>query len=166
MTDAGDADPVESGYDALYAAWGRSPTFRRIWQEHVTGADLPEEFAHISFLRLTDLQTLGDALRLEQGGLLVDLACGAGGPGLWVANERGARLVGVDLSAVAIERANERAGAPGLGDRASFTQGTFETTGLSSAGADAVMTVDALQYVPGRLRRRGGSASGALSRAR
>lgn len=58
--DAGDL--VASGYDAFYAAWGRSPTLRRIWRQHVTGPDYPEEFAHISFLPLAQLQALTDAL--------------------------------------------------------------------------------------------------------
>jgi SAM-dependent methyltransferase len=49
--------------------------------------------------------------------------------------------------------------------RATFSQGTFDATGLESASADAVMSVDALQYVPdktqalaevARILRRGG----------
>ncbi len=35
-----------------------------------------------------------------------------------------------------------------MSERATFTQGTFEATGLESASADATMSVDALQYVP------------------
>jgi SAM-dependent methyltransferase len=40
------------------------------------------------------------------------------------------------------------AGALGWGGWATFTQGTFEATGLESDSADAAMSVDALQYVP------------------
>jgi len=105
MSDADDL--VASGYDSFYAAWGRSPTLRRIWREHVTGPDYPEEFAHISFLPMAQLRALTDGLNLRAEQLLVDLACGAGGPGLWAAKESGARLVGRDLSPVAAERATE-----------------------------------------------------------
>jgi SAM-dependent methyltransferase len=139
-------DLVASGYDAFYAAWGRSPTLRQIWRQHVTGPDFPEEFAHISFLPLAQLRSLTDELKLVPDRLLVDLACGAGGPGLWAAKQSGARLVGVDLSPVAAELAGERAVTVGMGARATFCQGTFEATGLNSESADAVMTVDALQY--------------------
>jgi SAM-dependent methyltransferase len=141
-------DLVASGYEAFYASWGRSPTLRQIWRTYVTGPDFPEEFAHISFLQFAQLQRLGTELALHTDQLLVDVACGAGGPGLWAAREFGAFLVGVDLAVAATERAAERAEALGMGGRARFLQGTFEATGIESSTADAVMSVDALQYVP------------------
>ena len=147
-----DDDLIASGYDAFYAAWGTSPTLRRIWREHVTGPDYPEEFAHISFLQMATLRSLTEGLRLSEGELLVDLACGAGGPGLWAAKETGARLVGLDLSPVAVARAAERVAGVGLAGRAEFAQGTFESTGLEAASADAVMTIDALQYAPDKTK--------------
>jgi ubiquinone/menaquinone biosynthesis C-methylase UbiE len=150
VSDAGDL--VASGYDSFYSAWGRSPTLRRIWREHATGADYPEEFAHISFLSLAQLRALAENLNLAADQLLVDLACGAGGPGLWLAKESGARLVGRDLSPVAVERATERATALGMDGRTEFAQGTFEQTGLAAEAADAVMTVDALQYAPDKTK--------------
>jgi SAM-dependent methyltransferase len=143
-------DLVASGYDTFYAAWGNSPTLRQIWRDHVTGPDYPEEFAHISFLRLTHLQEVTNRLQLHPDELLVDLACGAGGPGLWAAQHSGARLEGRDLSPVAVTRATERVAGLGLEGRATFAQGSFETTHLASDSADAVMTVDALQYAPNK----------------
>lgn len=125
---------------------------RRIWRQHVTGPDYPEEFAHISFLPLAQLRAVAEGLELAADQLLVDLACGAGGPGLWVANESGARLVGRDLSPIAVERAAERASALGLDGRAEFAQGSFEQTGITSESAHAVMTVDALQYAPSKTK--------------
>ena len=148
MPDADDV--VARGYDAFYGAWGRSPTLRRIWRDHVTGPDYPEEFAHISFLPLAQLRKLADGLKLAAEQVLVDLACGAGGPGLWVGKETGARLVGRDLSSIAIERATERLAFLGMEGRAEFGQGSFDQTGLATASADAVMTVDALQYAPNK----------------
>lgn len=158
-------DTVARGYDALYAAWGRSPTLRRIWRELVTGPDYPEDFAHISFLRPAQLRAVSAGLHVAEGQVLVDLACGAGGPGLWVARETGARLVGRDFSPVAIERARERAAALAMGALADYAPGSFAATGLASASADAVMTIDGLQYAPdktealrevARILRRGG----------
>ncbi len=149
------SDLIAGGYDALYAVWGRSPTLRRIWRQNVTGLDFPEEFPHISFVSLAQLRSLTDGLDLAADQLLVDLACGAGGPGLWAAKESGARLVGVDLSPVAVERAVEQAAAVGMAARATFGQGTFEATGLAPGSADAAMTVDALQYAPDKERALG-----------
>ena len=146
MTDP--VDLVASGYDAFYETWGTSPTLRAIWREHVTGLDYPEEYAHISFLPLATLRALTEGLAIGPNDLLVDLACGAGGPGLWAAKHTGAKLIGRDLSPVAVQRAAERVAGLGLEGRAEFAQGTFESTGLPAGSADAVMTVDALQYAP------------------
>ena len=144
-------DPVASGYDSFYAAWGTSPTLRAIWRDHVTGPDYPEDFAHISFLPLPALAALTEGLALSAGQVLVDLACGAGGPGLWAAVRTGARLLGRDLSPVAVQRAAERVEDLGLAGRAEFAQGSFDDCGVASGVADAVMTVDALQYAPAKM---------------
>jgi len=145
-------DPLTNGYDAFYEAWGRSPTWNRIWREHVTGADFPEEFAHVSFISLTELRSVAQGLNLAPDQILVDLACGAAGPSLWIAREYGARVVGRDLSSVAIERAVESALSVGMSDRAEFAHGSFEATAVASGSADAVMSVDALQYAPDKTK--------------
>jgi SAM-dependent methyltransferase len=131
---------------------GQSPTWRAVWRQHVTGEDYPEEFEHISFLRLASLQRLAEGLALSADDVVVDLACGAGGPGLWVAKHTGAQLIGRDLSPMAVQRAAERVDGLGLTGRAEFAQGSFEQTGLGTGCADAVMTVDALQYAPDKTK--------------
>jgi hypothetical protein len=40
----------------------------------------------------------------------------------------------------------------GMTGRAEFRQGSFEQTGLAGRSADAVMTVDALQYAPDKTK--------------
>ena len=142
------SDLVADGYDSFYAAWGQSPALCTIWREKVTGPDYPDEFAHISFLPLAQLEALADGLNLSRDEVLVDVACGAGGPGLWVATNTNVRVVGVDLSPVAVQVASARAVELGMGDRATFRQGSFSATGLETAAADALMSVDALQYAP------------------
>jgi ubiquinone/menaquinone biosynthesis C-methylase UbiE len=77
---------------------------------------------------------------------LVDLGCGRGGPGLWLARSLGAVLIGVDFSAVAVEQATERAALFGLAERARFVVGDLAATGLPAATADAVVSIDALHF--------------------
>ena len=84
MNDA-DVERVAQGYDAVYGAIPRSPTFRRLWREYSLGDDYPVGFEHISFLTLREMQWMQSALQLSPNDLLVDLACGMGGPGLWIA---------------------------------------------------------------------------------
>ncbi|MDP2673339.1 MAG: methyltransferase domain-containing protein [Dehalococcoidia bacterium] len=155
MAESGDVQPnlqdpniVSIGYNAVHGATPDSPTLRRLWHEHAEGADFPEEFGHISFVTLPQLRRMAAELRLGPGATLVDLGCGRGGPALWMARETGARLVGVDFSAVAVEQAKARAVELGMGDQAQFVVGTFADTGLEASVADGAMSEDALQYVP------------------
>ena len=80
-------DPVAAGYDAVFAAMRDAPTLRRIWREHACGPDFPEDFHHISFVTLSELERVARELRLGPGETLADLACGMGGPALWLARE-------------------------------------------------------------------------------
>lgn len=139
---------VAAGYDRVYAATASSTTLQELWRPRAGGVDFPPEAANISFLTLEELRAVAAALDVGPDHLIADLACGAGGPGLWVAAQRGCRLVGVDLSAVGIAAATSRAAELGLADVASFRVGSFAATGLGDASVDGVLTVDALQYAP------------------
>jgi cyclopropane fatty-acyl-phospholipid synthase-like methyltransferase len=89
---------VLEGYDAVYDALPRSETFSRLWRVNAYHGDFPEEFAHIGFLTLAEARRLRELLRIGPGEMLADLACGAGGPGLWMARETGALLTGSNPS--------------------------------------------------------------------
>jgi SAM-dependent methyltransferase len=141
---------VLEGYDAVYDALPRGETFNRLWRMNAYHGDFPEPFAHIGFLTAAEAQRLHGMLHIRPGEVLVDLACGAGGPGLWMARESGASLIGIDPSAAGLAAARQRATGVGLADRARFQHGTFEQTNLADGAADAVMSIEALQYAPGK----------------
>src|SRR4051812_4278272 len=145
VTDTGVFETVRDGYDAVYDALPSSAVFARIWREHAYG-DFPAEFAHIGFLTLTEARRLLDLLALD-GGTLVDVACGTGGPGLWFAQQTGSSLTGVDPSAAGLAAARQRAQRVGA-QTARFIEGTFEQTGLPDSSADAITTIEAFQYAP------------------
>ncbi len=141
-------DLIQTGYNAVYAGIPKSPTLRRLWHEHVEGLEFPEEFGHISFVTVPQLQRMAAELRLSPGDMLADLGCGLGGPALWMARETGANLVGIDLSPVAVEEAGKRAVELGLAERAQFSEGSFADTGLDARSVDGAMSEDAIQYAP------------------
>jgi SAM-dependent methyltransferase len=141
-------DILAQGYDAVYSVWPQSTTLHRIWRERAIGPDFPIGFEHISLTTIGELRKLAKGLRLNSGTRFVDLACGAGGPGLWVARETGARLVGIDFSQKGIEQARARASELGLSTRAEFLPGTFAETRLTDSSFDAAMSLDAIQYAP------------------
>ena len=89
-------DVVRAGYDAVYDALPASETFSRLWRSNAYRDEFPAEFAHIGFLTLSEAQHLLALLAPGPADVVADVACGAGGPGLWVAQQSGARLIGVE----------------------------------------------------------------------
>ena len=119
----------------FYAAWGRSRHCAAIWSEHVTGLGLPGGVRNISFL----LPSLSS------------------GPGRWAEPRQGStpstsraalavRPVGGQETAapassastsppVAINVATARVLEVGMDGRATFQQGTFDSTGIEAAAS-------------------------------
>jgi SAM-dependent methyltransferase len=141
-------DAVRTGYDAVYTALPRSDTFNRLWRSNAYRDEFPAEFAHLGFLTLDEAQRLLALVAPGPDEVVVDLACGTGGPGLWVAQQTRASLIGVDPSPAGLAAARQRARRTGLGDRSRFEQGSFEQTGLPGSSADVVMSIEAFQYAP------------------
>jgi SAM-dependent methyltransferase len=131
-------------FDSEFATVGGSPGLRRVWQQ--ASPDLPPEIEPYSFVSVALLGHLTDALALSPGKTLVDLGCGRGGPGLWLAQSRRAILIGVDFSAVAVQQATDRAALFGLANQTRFVVGDLASTGLADGIADAVVSVDALHF--------------------
>ena len=135
--------PDAAYFDQWYADIGASPAKDDFVRRML---DLPAELQSSSLLTGTGLGDVVEALALSPDDLLLDLACGRGGYGLEIALRTGARLIGVDFSAVAVEQARARVAALGLPERARFAVGALEDTGLDVASVDAVLCVDAIQF--------------------
>jgi SAM-dependent methyltransferase len=154
LANGGSADgvfeTVRDGYEAVYGILAHSPMFARIWRANAYEGEFPEEFAHIGFLTVSEAERLLGLLGIEEGSVLLDVACGAGGPGLWAARQSGASLVGIDPAKAGLRAARRRAGQVGLEGRSRFEAGSFEQVRLPDATADAVMMVEAFQYAPNK----------------
>lgn len=120
-----------------------------IWRA-VLGDEYPDGLDPYSYVTRTELRRFADEVRVTAGDTLVDVGCGRGGAGLWVAAASGAHLVGLDIADAPLVHARERARAMGMD--AEFRRGEFEATGLPDASCDAVMSVDALLFTPDKAR--------------
>jgi SAM-dependent methyltransferase len=136
--------PTAAGFDAAFSAVPASAGLKRAWQLAVP--ELPPEIEPFSFVSLGLLRHVAHALNLTPGQTLVDLGCGRGGPGLWLARTTNASLVGVDFSPVAVEQAAQRVALFGLAGRARFVIGDLTHTGLPGHSADAAVSVDAFHF--------------------
>lgn len=134
-------------FNDVYRGQPQSKTFQAIFRD-VFGDDYPEEVDPCGLLTVTDLHNFARFIGVGKDQALVDLGCGRGGAGLWLARETGARLTGVDISDIAVVEARRRIGAFGLEGRAQFQVGDFAQTGLPKASFDGAMSIDALYLVP------------------
>jgi SAM-dependent methyltransferase len=128
------------GFNVWHADVAKSSACGFIFQQAL---GLPSEVVSNSLLTWAGIAEVAAALRLAPGQTLVDLACGRGGYGREIARRTGARLVGLDFSAVAVTIAARRTGQR---DRARFCVGDFTAIGLRDHSADAVMCIDAIQF--------------------
>jgi SAM-dependent methyltransferase len=117
------------------------------WTKRVFGAGLPDEVEPFSFITAAGLEEIAATLAECRGSTLVDLACGQGGPGLWLARRIGADLLGIDFSPVAIAQARERAERSGRGVRAEYRVADAASTGLPDASAAGLVCIDAIQLM-------------------
>jgi len=147
-----DDEPVSTeveDYDAAHEALDGSPLMRSLWAEAM-GEEYPAEVEPFSSCSWWLLGHIVAALRLPPDGRLVDLGCGGGGPGLWIARACSARLIGIDFSPVAVRIAARRATRFVVAGRAEFRCATVDRTGLPDSSVDAVMSVDALPFATDR----------------
>lgn len=140
-------DLVAAGYDAVYAAWTRSPYLHRIWAQYAAGDYGSPGFENLNFLTADELKRVIDELRVRPDDRVTDLACGAGGLTVHLAENVAARVVGIDVSRVGVDVATQHARKHSV-TNATFVVGAAGVMPLSDASTAALVSIDALQYVP------------------
>src|ERR1700752_5327182 len=98
-----------------------------------------EDIGQNSWLTSDEQDRFLEWLDLAPGKILLDVACGAGGPALRIAATTGCSVVGIDVHEQAVATARSLAAQRGLADRADF-QSTDATGPLPfpDAGFDAI----------------------------
>ncbi|MFI9383814.1 class I SAM-dependent methyltransferase [Kutzneria sp. NPDC052558] len=135
-------DSLAAEFDEWYSTMRASSAGDDIHQRHL---GLPPRLLSTSLLTWDGIAEVVEALRLEPGGLLLDLACGRGGYGLEIASRTGARLIGVDFASSAIDQARALASRFASVD-AEFRLGDLAATTLPAGSVDALVCVDAIQF--------------------
>jgi SAM-dependent methyltransferase len=135
----------EDRYDAVLARLGDCPTLRSIYRQ-VYGAEYPDDADPFGFVTASELRAMTAILADSAVTRLLDVGCGRGGPGLWLARELAASVVGVDIVPAAIEAATARAAASGV-STATFQVASAADTGLPDASFDGVVSIDAVWMI-------------------
>jgi ubiquinone/menaquinone biosynthesis C-methylase UbiE len=87
---------------------------------------------------------LAKRLRLGPDDLLLDIGCGRGWPGVYLAAETGCRAVLMDLPPPALAAAAKRADDQGLAERVSVVRGSATNFPFAARSLDAVSHTDTL----------------------
>ncbi len=141
---------MKLAFDELFK-YEKSESLKDIWRE-VFGDEYPEEVDHDSPVTVTDLQNIAKYLNVGPGETMIDLGCGRGGPGMWVAREVGANYFGFDLSEIGIEVAKKRAIDFDLEGKAQFKVGDMCETDFPDNYFDAAISIGALLFIPDKLK--------------
>jgi SAM-dependent methyltransferase len=136
----------ESRYSSVLARLSASPTLKAIFMQ-AYGDDYPVEADPFGFVSLSELRAMADILAGSAVSRLLDVGCGRGGPGLWIAREVGASLVGVDVVAEAVLAAYQHAATLGLAGRAEFRVASGTDTHLPAGSFDGAVSIDALWMI-------------------
>ena len=119
------------GFDDGYRRWRASQRHAALLSQ-----GMPSEIEPFSFVPFEGLQLLARLAGDGTGRTLVDLRCGRGGPGLWLAQCLGADLAGADGSVVKVSDARDRRQLfPGAAS-ARFLVTDVTRTGLAASCAD------------------------------
>jgi 2-polyprenyl-3-methyl-5-hydroxy-6-metoxy-1,4-benzoquinol methylase len=132
-------------YDATYGEFDLDA--RRSVRLETYGEDLGQN----GWLTADEWRATTARLGLGASSIVLDVACGSGGPALELTRRTGARVVGVDVNSQAVATANEQARRDGLDARARFERVDASRPLLFAGGSfDAVICIDAINHLPDR----------------
>ncbi len=75
---------------------------------------------------------------------MLDAGCGLGGSAIWLAQQFGAEVVGVNLVASQVYRARRSAYRHGVSDRVRFERRDFTRTGFPEGNFDVVWAIESI----------------------
>jgi SAM-dependent methyltransferase len=139
------SSPFVSHYNINYGNF-QTELYAQIRQE-AFGDDLGQN----SWLTSDEQDRFLQWLDLSPAKILLDVACGAGGPTLRIAATTGCSVIGIDVHKQAVRTANSLATQRGLAERAEFrVADATEGLPFPDASFDAITCIDAINHFSDR----------------
>jgi SAM-dependent methyltransferase len=112
-----------------------------------------EDFGQNSWTTADEYRRWAHDLGLDANSVVLEVASGSGGPALFLAQQLGCRVHGVDINAHGVATANEKARAASLDGRVTFTlTDADQPLPFADATFDAILCIDSANHFPHRLR--------------
>jgi len=134
-------------YDANYKNFG-SELYAELRREAYGG-----DMGQTSWISTDEQNRTVAMLNLSPGKILLDVACGSGGPALRIAERTGCSIVGVDVHKDGVANGNSLAAQRGMGERAKFqvADATAQMP-FPDESFDAITCIDAINHMDDRPR--------------
>src|SRR5688572_19661702 len=120
--------------------------YRLVWQNH---NDCAFHFGYYDETTTTHPEALQNANRvladvadIRKGNFVLDAGCGVGGSAFWLAEHRGASVLGITPVPGHVQRARQLAGLRGIEDRVRFKVGDYTSTGIPDATVDVAWALE------------------------
>ena len=128
----------------------KSQSLRNIFKQ-VYGNEYMESLDNDSFISMTELRNIAKYLNINPGESFIDVGCGRGGPGMWIAHEIGANYYGFDLSEKAIDLATSRINEFSLEGKAQFKVGDICAIDFPDNYFHGAICIDTLLFATDQL---------------
>jgi len=121
-------------------------------ETEVRRAAFGEDIGQSSWLTAQDWQRYADEAEVQASSRVLEVGSGSGGPAVYLAENRGCHVTGVDINANGVANATRLAAARGVADRAVFRAiDASEPLPFPDGSFDAVLSNDAMCHIPHRL---------------
>jgi tocopherol O-methyltransferase len=136
------SDPISAYYDQTWLDYRLLWLNRNNLSVHFGYSDSTTCGHAASLLNMN--RVLADRAGVQPGQRVLDAGCGVGGSSLWLAEQRGARVVGITPVASQVARARRFASQRQLADRVEFEQADYTGTPFPDSSFDVVWALESL----------------------
>jgi cyclopropane fatty-acyl-phospholipid synthase-like methyltransferase len=145
-TNSNQRDAVVAYYDQTWLDYRLFWLNRRTLSVHFGYTDATTRGHADALLNMN--QVLANRAGIQTGSRVLDAGCGVGGSSIWLAQARGATIVGITPVASQVARARGFATARKLGDQVKFEQADYTSTAFPDASFDVIWALESLCHTP------------------
>jgi tocopherol O-methyltransferase len=144
------ADAVISYYDRCHKdyqlAWGIDRNHAIHYGFYEPGVRGQDE------ARRNSNRVLAHELGVGQGDFVIDAGCGVGGTCIWLAEQVGARVLGVNIQPMHLDIARRNVEARGLAGHVAFAQRDYCELPTPDGSADGLFSLEGIAHAPDKVR--------------